>query len=185
MSLVVESVELTIIVFALYRHIESIDDMLRAGSWWFMPCQERQDEKRPIQILVRYEWYRKAYHIYQLLKYEEKHLSISHLILRVCIAHYTWYTAHSMQVGSRYSTVGTYLLLVSRIYFFLLLLHFMKSCHLESIQVQSYIYECVYSAYYVLELLSLCRYLCPIHLFIFKTHTVHCVQYKDTKTHQY
>lgn len=73
--------------------IESIDDMLRAGSWWFMPCQERQDEKRPIQILIRYE-YRKAYHIYQLLKYEEKHLSISHLILRVCTLHLVHSTFH-------------------------------------------------------------------------------------------
>lgn len=162
------------------RSIECTADMLRAGGWWFMPCQERQDERGPIQILIRYE-YRIAYHIYQLIKYEEKHLSISHLILRVCTLHLVHSTFH---VGS-YSTVGTYLLLVSRIYFFLLLLHFMKSCHLESIQVQSYIYECVYSAYYVLELLSLCRYQCPIHLFIFRTLTVHCVQYKDTKTHQY
>lgn len=82
------------------RSIESKADMLRAGGWWFMPCQERQDEKRPIQILVRYE-YRKAYHnyhIYHLIKYEEKHLSISHLILRVCTFHLVHSTFHYRQV---------------------------------------------------------------------------------------
>lgn len=72
--------------------IESIADMLRAGGWWFMPCQERQDEKRAIQILIRYE-YRKAYHIYQLLKYEEKHLSI-HLTSHPKSLHITPGTQH-------------------------------------------------------------------------------------------